>query len=300
MVCLLVGIINSEMDIKKRRIIQLKKNNLLNKDDIKDLINDALFNKGIISEEVYLKCGKPKYISDLPGDLRSTNIEVLDERLDSIQKLQEDAFNEFEEKYSEYEKAFADEKESRDKILQVGEDMEEVINAVYEEVTENMGWDAYTLTSEPMEYEDEETGEVYEDIDDELAGWYSQFWDTLQDAHKEFPQFNQASKDRLIRGDENAPTYRNRMENLIDDLVNSLENGGVGAYLDSWVTDDLKLIQNGIINTIPTEADKMDKASEKVNTLRNELEDIRKKQNTLRGEYDRTLQHRLDVSMSQR
>ena len=241
-------------------------------------------------EEELDKCSKPKYIQDLPVDLRSNDQTLLGERLDALQKMEDEAREEYDEKYEEYEKAKEDEKKSKDKILQVGQDMEEVINAVWEEVTENLGYDRDSLAYESFRYEDEETGEIYEDIDYDLGGWWHNFYDSLTSARDEFPEFNQALQDKLITGDENAPTYRIRMENLIDEMVSSLDNSEVGGYLDKWVTNDLKLIQRGIIQTIPTEADKMERATERVGQLESELEDIRKKQNTLRGESDRTMQ----------
>lgn len=234
------------------------------------------------------KCSKPKYIQDLPYDLRTRDSGKLNERLEAIQKLEDETQEEYDKKYEEYEKAKEDEKTSRDKILKVGEDMEHVINGVWEEVTGNMGFDRNSLDSEMFEYEDDETGEIYEEPDEDLIGWYHSFYDSLESARTEFPEFNQALQDRLISGDENAPTYRVRMENLIDDMVNGLDNGP-GAYFDRSIENDLKLIQRGIIQTIPTEADKWEKATEKVGQLESELLEIRDKQNTLRGEYDDTI-----------
>lgn len=62
------------------------KNNLLNEGDIKEIINDSLYNNGLISQEIYEKCGKPKYISELPYDLRTNDVDKLNERLSEIEK----------------------------------------------------------------------------------------------------------------------------------------------------------------------------------------------------------------------
>lgn len=44
------------------------KDNLLTENEIKEIINESLYNNGLINEEIYLKCGKP-HISSLPYDL---------------------------------------------------------------------------------------------------------------------------------------------------------------------------------------------------------------------------------------
>ena len=63
---------------------------MLNVDDYKQIILDALKNEEIISEELYEKCKKPQYIQDLTGDLRSNDPDILYERLNEIdEKLNE-------------------------------------------------------------------------------------------------------------------------------------------------------------------------------------------------------------------
>ena len=53
--------------------------------DYSDLIAQILFDKGIIDKDVYLKCSTPSYIADLSGDLRTTDIDVLEERMNEIE-----------------------------------------------------------------------------------------------------------------------------------------------------------------------------------------------------------------------
>ena len=57
---------------------------LLNENDIKDLINDSLLEHDLINQEIYLKCGKPKVVQALPGDLRTTDLEKLNRRKEAI------------------------------------------------------------------------------------------------------------------------------------------------------------------------------------------------------------------------
>lgn len=57
---------------------------LLDEDRIKSLIVDALYEHNLISKDIHEKCGKPSYISDLPGDLRSADVNELSDRLDAI------------------------------------------------------------------------------------------------------------------------------------------------------------------------------------------------------------------------
>ena len=51
--------------------------------DYKDLVLESLYKNEIIDDELYEKC-QPKYISSLPGDLRSTDVDELQSRLDAI------------------------------------------------------------------------------------------------------------------------------------------------------------------------------------------------------------------------
>ena len=46
---------------------------------------NSLFEHELITEELYIKCSKP-YITGLPGDLRSTDEDLLSERLDAIEE----------------------------------------------------------------------------------------------------------------------------------------------------------------------------------------------------------------------
>lgn len=58
---------------------------MISEEDILEAINTVLYNNDYITKEVYLKCGKPKYISSLPGDLRSNDPQELKVRLDAIE-----------------------------------------------------------------------------------------------------------------------------------------------------------------------------------------------------------------------
>lgn len=59
---------------------------MLGFEDYRKIIADSLFDKGIISERLYEKCSRPKYITALPGDLRSTDATLLSERMDVIEE----------------------------------------------------------------------------------------------------------------------------------------------------------------------------------------------------------------------
>lgn len=58
---------------------------MLSVEDIKNIIADSLYYNNLIGKELYLKCSKPKYIQSLPGDLRTTDANVLSDRLDAIE-----------------------------------------------------------------------------------------------------------------------------------------------------------------------------------------------------------------------
>ena len=64
----------------------MDKLNLISLEDISTAINTVLYNHDLISKDIYLKCSKPKYISDLPGDLRSNDPNELSLRLDAIEE----------------------------------------------------------------------------------------------------------------------------------------------------------------------------------------------------------------------
>lgn len=66
-----------------------KRNNLLKKEEIKEIINEVLYENELINEEIYYKCGKP-HISALPYDNRTNDPEKLQKRKDAInEKLKE-------------------------------------------------------------------------------------------------------------------------------------------------------------------------------------------------------------------
>lgn len=69
---------------------------LLNESDYKRIILNGLFDKGLINEELYMKC-RPKYISSLPGSLNSSDVDELQSRLDAIDVKKE----EFQDKIDE-------------------------------------------------------------------------------------------------------------------------------------------------------------------------------------------------------
>ncbi len=55
---------------------------MLSESDYRDLIIDALFNSELIDRTLYLKCNQA--VTDLPYDLRTTDIDELKERMDTI------------------------------------------------------------------------------------------------------------------------------------------------------------------------------------------------------------------------
>ena len=57
---------------------------MFNKDIYSKWVINSLYEHDLISEELYVKCSKP-YITSLPGDLRSTDEELLSDRLDAIE-----------------------------------------------------------------------------------------------------------------------------------------------------------------------------------------------------------------------
>lgn len=65
---------------------------LLNEEDIRDLVIDSLLENDLIGQELYVKCGKPKHIQSLPGDLRTTDLNKLNRRKEAI-KLRIDELN---------------------------------------------------------------------------------------------------------------------------------------------------------------------------------------------------------------
>lgn len=69
---------NIEKSIMKNKIISIIEDNLVLKSEEEIIVDESP-----VEEE---KCGKPKYINDLPGDLRSNDAEVLFKRNDAIKK----------------------------------------------------------------------------------------------------------------------------------------------------------------------------------------------------------------------
>lgn len=57
---------------------------MLNENDYRFLIANALFDKNLINGHLYIKCSKPKYIQALPGDGRTNDPKLLQERKDAI------------------------------------------------------------------------------------------------------------------------------------------------------------------------------------------------------------------------
>ena len=61
-------------------------------DEYKQIIIETLYYNNIIDEKLYIKCSKP-HITNLPYDLRTTDIKKLNERLDSIDERIDDNLN---------------------------------------------------------------------------------------------------------------------------------------------------------------------------------------------------------------
>lgn len=81
--------------------------NLITTEDILQAINTVLYNHDLIDKEFYLKCGKPKYITSLPGDLRTNDPELLSQRLDAIETEilnREKILSDAESRINKYEK----------------------------------------------------------------------------------------------------------------------------------------------------------------------------------------------------
>lgn len=57
---------------------------MLNENEIKEIIINSLYDKNIITKELYEKCGKPKVVQGLPGDLRTNDTDKLEVRLNAI------------------------------------------------------------------------------------------------------------------------------------------------------------------------------------------------------------------------
>ena len=55
-------------------------------EDYRKMIADSLFENEIIDERLYEKCKKPSYITALPGDLRTNDVDVLRDRMDKIEE----------------------------------------------------------------------------------------------------------------------------------------------------------------------------------------------------------------------
>ena len=66
---------------------------MLREDEIKRLINEVLFKRGLINKDIYEKCGKP-HITSLPHDLRTNDVDKLNQRLQSIYSKYSDSWDE--------------------------------------------------------------------------------------------------------------------------------------------------------------------------------------------------------------
>lgn len=97
---------------------------MLDESEIKELINEVLYQNDLISKDVYEKCGKP-HISSLPGNLRSNDMTLLNNRFDACEeniKKQEDiiyslhnetydlmaGFRNYQELLSDYQRRYED------------------------------------------------------------------------------------------------------------------------------------------------------------------------------------------------
>ena len=244
-------------------------------DNVRYNIAKSLFDKGIIDGDLFEKCSKPKYIQSLPADLRTNDEDKLNERLDALQKLEDDTNKEYEEKYSEYEDAKKELKTKSDKIrnnvLNILETIENLNSRVY---------DYNYFDEEPYTYE----GEENPDYDPELIEAQHDFYNAVNDQFV-FENWARNVEDRL-NGNEGINIDDYLIESELTQLVSSWET--VREYYDEDLSDEVEGAYGIYYDEIIMDASKLDDLNKRVNDIENDLLKIRDKQNTIRGEYDRT------------
>lgn len=110
--------------------------------DYEELILEALYNKDVISEELYMKCSKP-HISSLPYDhRRGRTMEELTERYNALNDRMKDLREEREnlvKKSKENSDYYYENKRQRDELIDLYKDMKKGNNSDKEELDNLMG-----------------------------------------------------------------------------------------------------------------------------------------------------------------
>lgn len=221
-----------------------------------DLIADVLYENDLIDKELYLKCGNPKYISDLPGNLNTTDGDVLFERLGVI----DDELNKREEilKRAEYRigvKTRDSERLGRriDKTMTTMDKSVESINSESDKVVKNIS--ALEEKLGKVEFTDKDLGSK------------------ISKSLKDFKKIHNNLFDDDLSG-ENIKDYKKLVEDYGkagDSLNNLLKTAYEGKFINKSDMNKSDISKN--INRINKQIDKYEKNGGKISKDVQSIED---------------------------
>lgn len=225
---------------------------LMSISELKFLINDILYDSGLIDAELYVKCGKA-HISSLPGDLRTNDKEKLLQRKDEIIRRWNDLNGLMEKKYPEifWEISMDDESYNPDEGMYLfnGEKLIEYydsINDVHEVINGNVR-ENYLNKIEDIDSSIKEIDKQQKDLNKELK-------DLQSKSENESRNFNKLQKEFLDADDayesllKSPELLKDRKDdvNRVKELWDNIQ--GFRRYYDSY---EMAAMEDGVDIDIP-------------------------------------------------
>lgn len=209
---------------------------MLDENDIKEIIINSLYDKNIITKELHEKCGKPKVISDLPHDLRTNDVDKLNERKDAIN----DKIQSIENDIKEYESVLSEEtKEFNNDIERLGRKFF-YANEWPHSGGSRLPYDFGRMSGNKS--------------DEEYYDWRNVFWDELGESPNPLDFTPEQSK-RLIKVANNIRNYTNshNLDYNVMDTVNPKKEfdwfcDNLIRVAESYPSDNLKKLNSNFMS----------------------------------------------------
>ena len=197
--------------------------------DYKKLVLNSLYDNGVIDELLYEKCSKPSYIQDLPYDLRTTDVDKLNERKSAV----EEKIDEIEKNIGKLEKdkdSFSNFLESDGKfILKRVDDLDNYILNVFKDYFGDPNTDKPEKIIDDVRYGLE---------DNRTANAMERFMGDINNFKEEYDTF----KDKMYTAIENKESPE-----VISNLMNSFNNK-YSAFFDKYYKYDKEYGGSGYLD----------------------------------------------------
>lgn len=266
---------------------------MLSINDYKDIIINSLFENGLVNRRIYLKCHPD--ISELPYDLRTSNVDELMERMDAI----ETEINKRDEILSDAEYRIGVKQRDIDRL---SKRMAKQANTM-EKAVDNINKESDKIVKSITKLEDKlEKLDLSNSSDESLRDSLVSRLDKLKKAHNNF--FN------MDLTPNNITTYKNELSTLeargvdLHNILVDMNNGGLITKTDlnnGDISSNINRINKNIA-TYSKNNDSMKKDGQRVNDDFTDIDYITRESKTvitsrdaLNEEYDETLTHYLDL-----